>query len=67
MRLFKRGDVWYGQFYETGTRVQRSTKCTDKAAAESVAALFAWLTDELGRCDVLVNNAGVASTAPLAS
>src|SRR5687768_11849564 len=38
----------------------------DVSAAESVAALFAWLTDELDRCDVLVNNAGVASTAPLA-
>lgn len=38
----------------------------DVSAAESVAALFAWLADELDRCDVLVNNAGVASTAPLA-
>ena len=41
-------------------------KQVDVSAAESVAALFAWLTDELDRCDVLVNNAGVASTAPLA-
>jgi integrase len=40
MRLFKRGDVWYGQFYENGGRVQRSTKCTDKVAAESVARLW---------------------------
>src|SRR5688572_33233276 len=35
-------------------------KQVDVSAAESVAALFAWLTDELDRCDVLVNNAGVA-------
>jgi NAD(P)-dependent dehydrogenase (short-subunit alcohol dehydrogenase family) len=37
----------------------------DVSAAESVTALFEWLTDHLGRCDVLVNNAGIASTAPL--
>jgi 3-oxoacyl-[acyl-carrier protein] reductase len=35
------------------------------STAESVAALFEWLSHDLGRCDVLVNNAGVASTAPL--
>ena len=38
----------------------------DVSAAESVAALFGWLTHDFGRCDVLVNNAGVASTASLA-
>jgi NAD(P)-dependent dehydrogenase (short-subunit alcohol dehydrogenase family) len=37
----------------------------DVSAAESVAALFEWLTDDLGRCDVLVNNAGIATTAPV--
>ena len=30
------------------------------------AALFEWLNHDLGRCDVLVNNAGVASTESLA-
>jgi 3-oxoacyl-[acyl-carrier protein] reductase len=35
----------------------------DISAAESVAALFEWLTQDLGRCDVLVNNAGIAATA----
>jgi 3-oxoacyl-[acyl-carrier protein] reductase len=30
-----------------------------------VAALFEWLSDHVGRCDALVNNAGIASTAPL--
>ena len=37
MRLFKRGDVYYAQFYENGKRVQRTTKCTDKTAAGTVA------------------------------
>ncbi len=33
-RLFKRGRVWYGWFYENGQRVVRTTKCRDRAAAE---------------------------------
>jgi integrase len=34
-RLYKRGDVWWGWFYEpNGRRVSKSTKCTDKRAAE---------------------------------
>ena len=37
----------------------------DVSAADSVSALFEWLTDDLGRCDVLVNNAGIATTAPV--
>src|SRR5262245_48030190 len=37
MRLFKRNDVWYAQYYENGVRVQRTTKCTNKVAAEAVA------------------------------
>ncbi len=36
-RLFKRGRVWYGWFYERGQRVVRTTKCRDRAAAELVA------------------------------
>jgi integrase len=36
-RLFKRGRVWYGWFYERGRRVVRTTKCRDRAAAERVA------------------------------
>jgi 3-oxoacyl-[acyl-carrier protein] reductase len=43
-----------------------SGRHVDVSAAESVTALFELLTHDLGRCDVLVNNAGVASTAPLA-
>jgi hypothetical protein len=36
-RLFKRGDTWYGWFFDSeGKRVQRSTKCRDKQAAEAV-------------------------------
>jgi hypothetical protein len=39
MRLFKRGSArtWYATFYEKGVRVQRTTKCVDRKAAESVA------------------------------
>ena len=37
----------------------------DVSAAESVAELFEWLTTYRDRCDVLVNNAGVASIEPL--
>jgi 3-oxoacyl-[acyl-carrier protein] reductase len=44
---------------------QAAGREVDVSAAESVAALFEWLTDDLGRCDVLVNNAGIATTAPV--
>jgi 3-oxoacyl-[acyl-carrier protein] reductase len=37
----------------------------DVAAPESVAALFARVEADLGRCDALVNNAGIASTSSL--
>jgi integrase len=36
-RLFRRGRVWYGWFYENGRRITRSTKCRDRSAAERVA------------------------------
>ncbi len=36
-RLFRRGRVWYGWFYENGQRVTRTTRCRDRAAAERVA------------------------------
>ncbi len=36
-RLFKRGRVWHGWFYEQGKRIIRSTRCRDRAAAEAVA------------------------------
>jgi len=36
VRVFKRGGTWYGLFYESGVRVQRSTRCQDKKAAEAV-------------------------------
>jgi integrase len=36
-RLFKRGGTWYGWFFEAdGKRIQRSTRCRDKQAAEAV-------------------------------
>ena len=35
-RLFRRGRVWYGWFYENGHRIQRTTRCRDKSAAETV-------------------------------
>lgn len=38
MRVFKRGAIWYGWVYENGQRIQRSTRCTDRRAAESVVA-----------------------------
>ncbi len=37
-RLTKRGRVWYGHVYEDGVRLQRSTGCHDRKAAEEVAA-----------------------------
>ena len=37
----------------------------DVSSEKSIMALFEWLTDDLGRCDVLVNNAGVARTERL--
>ncbi len=38
MRLFKRGQVWYAQFYDVdGVRQTRTTRCHDRAAAEQVA------------------------------
>jgi NAD(P)-dependent dehydrogenase (short-subunit alcohol dehydrogenase family) len=49
----------------TGRGGQAIGRRLDVSMPESVAAMFAWLADDLGRCDVLVNNAGVASTAPL--
>jgi integrase len=40
-RLRKRGRVWYATYYDAqGQRCERSTKQTNKAAAESVAAEF---------------------------
>lgn len=37
MRLFKRGRTYYVYIYENGRRIQRSTRCHDKQAAEAVA------------------------------
>src|SRR3989338_6828405 len=38
MRLFKRDGVWYAQIYGLdGERIQRSTRCHDKKAAEAIA------------------------------
>jgi integrase len=37
-RLFKRGKIWYGWFYQASKQVIRSTRCTDKRAAISVRA-----------------------------
>ncbi len=36
MRLYKRGEVWWGTYYENGDRVRRSTNCHDKKAAEAL-------------------------------
>jgi 3-oxoacyl-[acyl-carrier protein] reductase len=44
---------------------QAAGRQLDVSAAESVAALFEWLTHDIGRCDVVVNNAGIATAAPL--
>jgi NAD(P)-dependent dehydrogenase (short-subunit alcohol dehydrogenase family) len=41
-------------------------KQLDVSVPESVAAILGWLANDLGSCEVLVNNAGVASTTPLA-
>ncbi len=40
MRLIKRGRTWFAIFYESGRRVQRTTKCHDRHAAEAVARQF---------------------------
>jgi len=40
MRLTKRNNVWYCYVYENGRRIQRSTRCHDKRAAEIVAREF---------------------------
>jgi integrase len=41
MRLYKRGDTWWASFYDAaGARQRRSTKCTDRRAAETTAARF---------------------------
>lgn len=38
MRIFKRGRIWYAQFYDgAGKRFTVSTKCRDRAAAETAA------------------------------
>ncbi len=37
MRVFKRGRVWYCYVYEDGVRIQRSTRCRDRKAAEARA------------------------------
>ena len=37
MRVRKRGDIWFARFWEGAARVERSTRCTDKKAAETVA------------------------------
>ncbi len=37
MRLIKRGQIWYAHVYENGRRVQRSTHCHDRRAAEVCA------------------------------
>lgn len=37
MRLTKRGRVWFCYVYVNGKRVQRSTRCHDRRAAEAVA------------------------------
>ncbi len=35
MQLRKRGDVWYGTWQEGGRRIVRTTRCTDRKAAEA--------------------------------
>ena len=40
MRVFKRGRVWYCYVYENGVRIQRSTRCHDRKAAEAIARQF---------------------------
>jgi hypothetical protein len=36
MRLYKREDVWWCSYYQGGRRIRRSTRCTDRKAAEVV-------------------------------
>jgi integrase len=40
MRLRKRNGVWHARYWENGERRERSTQCTDRRAAEAVAAQF---------------------------
>ena len=38
MRLIKRGRVWHAQYYDCeGARIQRTTHCHDRKAAEQIA------------------------------
>jgi 3-oxoacyl-[acyl-carrier protein] reductase len=51
---------------DTCTRGSRAySHQVDVSAPDSVSALFDWIQRKLGRCDALVNNAGIASTSPL--
>jgi integrase len=43
MRLYKRGQTYYGAFYQDGVRIQRSTRCKDRKAAET--AVRRWERD----------------------
>jgi integrase len=43
MKLYRRGSTWYTDYYEDGVRVQRSTRCSDKRAAQALATQ--WVRD----------------------
>jgi integrase len=40
MRLYKRGRIWWAQYYQDGKRQQKSTRCRDYTAAQAVARRF---------------------------
>ena len=35
-RVYRRGRIWWGAYYADGERVRRSTRCTDRRAAEAI-------------------------------